>query len=77
MFIVHQAYWSGKYYPGYAWIIIDNFARWDWWNINNSEGPRPVNCTQSQFETVLNYSITVTPLPVGYEEINNGNMKVV
>ena len=73
---VNQAYWSSKYYPGYAWIIVDNFAQWDWWNVNNDSGHELTNCTRSQFETVLNYSIIVTPLPADYNEENSADAKV-
>ena len=74
---MNQAYWSGKYYPGYAWIIVDNFARWDWWNIDNNSGHALTNCTQTQFETVLNYSIIVTPMPADYNRENSAYAKVV
>ena len=77
VFYVNQAYWSSKYYPGYAWIIVDNFAQSDWWNVNNVSGRELTNCTQSQFETVLNYSIIVTPLPADYNEENSADTKVV
>ena len=73
---IYQAYWNRRYYPGYAWIIIDNFAEWEWWKIGSREGSEAVNCTQSQFETVLNYSVTVTPLPADPEEENAKSMKV-
>ena len=77
LLLIYQAYWSGKYYPGYAWIIVDNFAQWDWWNIDSNGVHESINCTQSQFETVLNYSITVTPVPADYKEENGVNMKVI
>ena len=64
------------HYPGYAWIIVDNFAQWEWWKIADNKGPEGINCTQSQFETALNYSITVIPLPDDYEEENVQGAKV-
>ena len=64
MFLNAQGYWNGFYYPGYAWIIVDNFAQSDWWRIEDSEVADPINCTQSQLETALNYSVLVSPASV-------------
>ena len=64
------------YYPGYAWILVDNFAQWEWWTVDNSRGHDKVNCTKSQFETVLNHSITALALPADFEEEDIQEAKV-
>ena len=55
---------------------MDNFAQWEWWTVYNSRGPDKINCTRSQFETVLNRSITAVPLPADFKEDDIRGAKV-
>ena len=56
-----KGYWSGKYYPGYAWLIVNNFAQEQWWNLLQQW---TTNCTKSQLEKVLNYSVVFEAVPM-------------
>ena len=55
-----QAYRSGRYYPGYAWVIVgvdvDNLLL----NSTNSNMVAE-NCTLDAIKRVLNYSLAVEP----------------
>ena len=61
-----KGYWSGKYYPGYAWIIVNNFAQEQWWNLLHEW---TINCTKSELDLVLNYSVVLQAIP---RENNDG-----
>ena len=49
-----QAFQGRKYYPGFIWIVIDNFVSSRWWEdqINIK-----LACNDKQLEDMLNYSL--------------------
>lgn len=56
-----KGYWSGKYYPSYAWLIVNNFAQEQWRNLLHQW---TINCTKSQLDKVLNYSVVFEAVPM-------------
>ena len=57
--VINQAYNEGKYYPNYAWILI-NWSDESWKEYLNE-----TNCTESHITTVLDRSLILTPYPNG------------
>ena len=50
---------KGKYYPNYAWILINWSDQWWMEHLNDTD------CTLSHINTVLNISLILTPYPSG------------
>ena len=71
--VVFQAYLRQKYYPGYAWIIINNFAESRWWTDQILYN----DCTTEQVKTVLNYSFLIGIHPNGNVSIISIFLKIV
>ncbi len=57
MVFAQQAYKRSVYYPGYAWIIIDNFIDNDWYTVSDTD------CSLDEIKRVLQYSISIGTSP--------------
>ena len=53
-----QAYHTGKFYPNYAWILLEHHET-DWWREHYME----TNCSETEMMKVLNRSLVFIPYP--------------